>query len=314
MSECQRKTNRSPDMSQVDAEDRSGRWWLDRANLIGKTAIITGGAGGLGEAITLDLASNGVNIALIDCDEAATKRMSKELISRGVEAIVHTGDVRKSDDLDALFEAVADKWKRLDILVNVVGGTFKGAFTEQSERAWDALIRTNLTHVLQATSRAVPAMRAGGRAGSIINITTIEGYRAAPNFAVYSAAKAAVAQFARSLAIELAPEGIRVNNVAPDLAPTPNMLGIGSTESSHPMLNPINIHTSVPMGRLGTPSDISNAVIFLASGLSSYMTGMTLHPDGGTFASAGWLNWPDEGFSNILPSSVLQHYTSPPPS
>lgn len=105
-------------------------------------------------------------------------------------------------------------------------------------------------------------MRAGGRAGSIINITTIEGYRAAPNFAVYSAAKAAVAQFARSLAIELAPEGIRVNNVAPDLAPTPNMLGIGSTEASHPMLNPINIHTSIPMGRLGTPSDISNAVIF----------------------------------------------------
>ena len=192
-------------MSEVDAEDRSGRWWLDRADLIGKTAIITGGAGGLGEAITLDLASNGVNIALIDRDEAATKRISKELISRGVEAIVHTGDVRKSDDLDALFEAVADKWKHLDVLVNVVGGTFKGAFTEQSD-------------------------------------------------------------------------------------------------------------TALPMGRLGTPSDISNAVIFLASGLSSYMTGMTLHPDGGTFASAGWLNWPDEGFSNILPSSVLQHYTSPPPS
>jgi NAD(P)-dependent dehydrogenase (short-subunit alcohol dehydrogenase family) len=150
-------------------------------------------------------------------------------------------------------------------------------------------------------------MRAGGHGGSIVNITTIEGYRAAPNFAVYSAAKAAVAHFARTLAVELAPERIRVNCVAPDLTPTPNMMGISGDPATgeHPMLDPLNVRVSIPMGRLGVPSDISNAVVFLASNLSSYITGTTLHPDGGTFASSGWFNWPETGFGNTLPPNVL---------
>ena len=220
---------------------------------------------------------------------------------------MHVGDAREPEVLDELFEAAAQRWGRLDSLVNVVGGTFRGAFSEQGPRAWDALIRTNLTHVLHATSRAIPAMRAGGRGGSIVNITTIEGYRAAPNFAVYSAAKAAVAHFARTLAVELAADRIRVNCVAPDITPTPNMIGISGDAASgeHPMLDPLNVRVSIPMGRLGVPTDISNAVVFLTSGLSSYITGTTLHPDGGTFASSGWFNWPETGYGNTLPADVL---------
>jgi 3-oxoacyl-[acyl-carrier protein] reductase len=289
----------------------TGEWWNERAALAGTVAVVTGGAGGLGEAITLDLAANGVRVAVVDRDEAAVERMSAALARGGHDAIVHVGDAREPAVLDTLFDATAARWDRLDTLVNVVGGTFRGAFSDQSPRAWDALLRTNLTHVLHATSRAIPAMRAGGRGGSIISITTIEGYRAAPNFAVYSAAKAAVAQFSRTLAVELAPERIRVNCVAPDLAPTPGMLGIsideqvGSQVGSHPMLDPLNVAVSIPMGRLGTPSDISNAVVFLASGLSSYMTGGTLHPDGGTFACSGWFNWPGTGYGNTLPPTVL---------
>ena len=281
-------------------------WWTERAGLAGTVAIITGGAGGLGESISLDLASNGVQVALVDRDEEAVATITAELQRQGADAIVHTGDARKPEVLDALFDAAAQRWGRLDTLVNVVGGTFRAPFSEQGPRAWDALIRTNLTHVLHASSRAIPAMRAGGRGGSIINITTIEGYRAAPNFAVYSAAKAAVAHFARTLAVELAPDGIRVNSVAPDLTPTPNMLSIGgSGDGPHPMLDPLNATVSIPMGRVGIPRDISNVVVFLASGLSSYITGSTLHPDGGTLASSGWFNWPGEGFANTLPASVL---------
>ncbi|MGD9701235.1 MAG: SDR family NAD(P)-dependent oxidoreductase [Acidimicrobiia bacterium] len=283
----------------------SASWWADRAGLDGTVAIVTGGAGGLGEAITLDLAANGVRVAVVDRDEEAVGRIGAALDERGVDAVVQQGDAREPDTLDVLFAAAADRWGRLDTLVNVVGGTFRSPFSEQSPRAWDALIRTNLTHVLHATSRAIPAMRAGGRGGSIVNITTIEGHRAAPNFAVYSAAKAAVTHFARTLAVELAPEGIRVNNVAPDITPTPNMLGISSDGEVPSMLDPLNIRVSIPMGRTGVPADISNAVVFLASGLSSYITGTTLHPDGGTFASSGWFNWPDAGFGNTLPSSVL---------
>jgi 3-oxoacyl-[acyl-carrier protein] reductase len=282
-------------------------WWQERAQLEGTVAVVTGGAGGLGEAITNDLTANGVRVALVDRDEAAVERLTASLADAGCDAIVQVGDARDPDVLDTLFDAAAQRWGRLDTLVNVVGGTFRAPFSEQAPKAWDALIRTNLTHVLHATSRAIPAMRAGGRGGSIVSLTTIEGYRAAPNFAVYSAAKAAVAQFSRTLAVELAPDRIRVNCVAPDLAPTPNMIGIGGDgdAGSHPLLDPLNVRVSIPMGRLGTPSDIANAVVFLASGLSSYVTGTTLHPDGGTFACSGWFNWPGTGFGNTLPPDVL---------
>jgi len=282
-------------------------WWNERAQLEGTVAVVTGGAGGLGEAITKDLTANGVRVALVDRDEAAVGRMAASLTDAGHDAIVQVGDARDPVVLDTLFDATAQRWGRLDTLVNVVGGTFRAPFSEQAPKAWDALIRTNLTHVLHATSRAIPAMRAGGRGGSIVSLTTIEGYRAAPNFAVYSAAKAAVAQFSRTLAVELAPDRIRVNCVAPDLAPTPNMIGIGGEgdADSHPLLDPLNVRVSIPMGRLGTPSDIANAVVFLASGLSSYITGTTLHPDGGTFACSGWFNWPGTGFGNTLPPDVL---------
>jgi 3-oxoacyl-[acyl-carrier protein] reductase len=283
----------------------SAEWWTERAGLAGTVAIVTGGAGGLGEAISLDLAANDVRVALVDRDEAAIERITAELDQRGADAITQIGDAREPDVLDTLFDAAHHRWGRLDTLVNVVGGTFRAPFSEQSPRAWDALIRTNLTHVLHATSRAIPVMRAGGRGGSIINITTIEGYRAAPNFAVYSAAKAAVAHFARTLSVELAPDRIRVNSVAPDITPTPGMMGISAADEQPAMTDPLNVRVSIPMGRVGVPADIANAVVFLASGLSSYITGTTLHPDGGTFASSGWFNWPDEGYGNTLPASVL---------
>lgn len=306
-------------------------WWDERAGLAGTVAIVTGGAGGLGEAITLDLAANGVRVAVVDRDPTAVARVTAALEALGADAIVQIGDAREPDALDLLFAAAESRWGRLDTLVNVVGGTFRGAFEDQSPRAWDALIRTNLTHVLHATSRAIPAIKAGGRGGSIINITTIECHRGAPNFAVYSAAKAAVTQFSRTLAVELAPAGIRVNCVAPDMTPTPGMLGISpvdlltspaaspaansaSSPAASPVTDPINVAVSIPMGRLGIPTDIANAVVFLASGLSSYITGTTLHPDGGTMAASGWFNWPDAGFGNTLSPTVLDHYRHAPSS
>jgi 3-oxoacyl-[acyl-carrier protein] reductase len=219
---------------------------------------------------------------------------------------VHVGDARDPDVLAALFAAVDERWGRVDTLVNVVGGTFKSSFTDTSPKAWDALIRTNLMHVLHATSLAIPRMKAGGRGGSIINITTIEAHRAAPGFAVYSAAKAAVTQFGRTLAVELAPDRIRVNSIAPDLTPTPNMTALGGSASSS-ISTLLGAKVAIPMGRVGELSDIGNAVVFLASGLSSYITGMSLHPDGGALAASGWFNWPDSGYANTLPMHVADY-------
>lgn len=285
-------------------------WWEQRAGLAGTVAVVTGGAGGLGETISADLVANGVSVGIVDRDPAAASRTAAAL---GDAAIVQVGDARDPEVLDALFAAVDEHWGRLDSLVNVVGGTFRAPFAEQSAKAWDALLRTNLTHVLHACSLAIPRMRAGGRGGSIVNLTTIEAHRAAPGFAVYSAAKAAVTQFARTLAVELAPDRIRVNNVAPDITPTPNMLGIAAgadgdlDAASRRTFDPINVAASIPMGRLGATTDISNAVVFLLSGLSSYITGTTIHPDGGTFASSGWLNWPDTGWANTVPPAIVDH-------
>lgn len=281
-------------------------WFDQRAGLSGTVAVVTGGAGGLGHAIVTDLAANGVRTAVIDNDAEAVERLRTTSTEAGdgiAAGLVHHGDARDPEQLAALFDAVDARWGRLDILVNVVGGTFRAPFTDTRPKGWDALLRSNLTHVLHACSLAVPRIRAGGRGGSIVNITTIEAHRAAPGFAVYGAAKAAVEQFARTLAVELAPERIRVNNVAPDYVPTPNLRRIGGGDGA--MTDPAGVRVAIPMGRPGEVGDVSGCVVFLASNLSSYLTGTTLHPDGGTGAAAGWFNWPETGWANYAPMRYL---------
>jgi 3-oxoacyl-[acyl-carrier protein] reductase len=280
-------------------------WFEERGALEGTVAVVTGGAGGLGGAISADLAANGVRLAVIDIDEDALSALGESLDERGVDAVLHCGDARDPESLAALFEAVDDRWSRLDTLVNVVGGTFHAPFVETRPKGWDTLLRTNLLHVVHACSLAIPRMKAGGRGGSIVNLSTIEAHRAAPGYAVYSAAKAAVEQFGRTLAVELAPDGIRVNNVAPDYAPTPNLAKRSDGEWS--MNSPEGVRIAIPMGRPGQMTDVSSCVVFLASGLSSYVTGSTLHADGGTFASSGWFNWPGSGWGNNPPMRLIEH-------
>ncbi|KAA9156230.1 SDR family oxidoreductase [Amycolatopsis acidicola] len=268
-------------------------WFAERAGLEGTVAVFTGGAGGLGRAISKDFAANGVRVAVLDLDQAAVDALGGEL----GDALVRQGDARDPGVLQAFFDETGERWGRLDTLVNIVGGTFRAAFTDTNPKGWDTLLRTNLLHVLHACSLAVPRMRGGG---SIINITTIEAHRAAPGFAVYSAAKAAVEQFARSLAVEVARDGIRVNNIAPDYVPTPAMTRFG-----RPAAEPAAVRATIPMGRAGVPADVSGCAVFLASALSGFLTGTTLHPDGGTFASSGWTNWPGSGWSTQPPAGLL---------
>jgi 3-oxoacyl-[acyl-carrier protein] reductase len=288
-------------------------WFEERAGLDGTVAVVTGGAGGLGEAISRDLAANGVRLAVVDIDADAANSLRDSMSTEGVDAIVRHGDARDPETLAALFASADERWGRLDTLVNVVGGVFKAPFTQTTPNGWDALIRANFLHVLHACSLAVPRMRAGGRGGSIVNLTTIEAHRAAPGYAVYSAAKAAVAHFARSLAVEVAPDGIRVNNVAPDYTPTPAMLRLANAESQNKTTDQ-GVQIAIPMGRPGRVTDVSGCVLFLASGLSAYVTGTTLHPDGGTFAASGWLNWPESGWSVQPPPRVVDLLGSFPES
>ena len=280
-----------------------------RANLAGKVAVVTGGAGGIGRGITLDLARAGVDVALVDRDEAAVARTVADVEALGRSVVSRVADVRVPEALEAFFADFDRTFDRLDVLVNVVGGTFRAPFVDTNAKGWDALIRANFTHVVHATHQAVARMRAGGRGGSVINITSIEGYRAAPGYAVYSAMKAAVAQLARTLAVELAPEGIRLNNIAPDMVPTEGMAAISANAADRlsDELAALGDRVAIPMARKGTLDDVGNCALFLASDLSSYVTGTTLHPDGGALASAGWFNWPGDGFRNTAPRTVLEH-------
>jgi len=282
----------------------------ERAQLEGKVALVIGGGGGLGEASAVELAKAGVTLALCDRDEVSLQATIQAIEAAGGEvAVSEVFDARDAEALSAFFDRCDKAFSnKLDILVNVVGGTFRGNFADSTPKAWDALMRTNFTWLLSAHHLAIPRMRAAGK-GSIINFTSIEGYRAAPGFAVYAAMKAGVASFTATLAVELGPENIRVNCVAPDITPTPSMRAIpggGNPPAEDPEADAIRSQIAFPMAREGVYEDIGGPVLFLASNLSSYVTGTTIHPDGGTWASKGWFNWPSEGFRNVPPAEVVE--------
>ena len=284
----------------------------DKAGLAGKVALIAGGGGGLGRAVALDLARAGVDLALCDRDAGLLDTTVADAERAGARVLSRTMDARDPDALAAFFEQADGEFGRLDVLVNVVGGTFRQPFAETSPRGWDAIIRANFTWLLHSTKLAIERMRAGGRGGSIISITSIEAHRAAPNYAVYAGMKAAVTNFSRSLALELAPEGIRVNTIAPDMVPTEGVMSMTGSTLAAGYGGTLSTDIAIPMRRVGRYEDVGNAALFLASDLSNYITGEVLHPDGGAHASAGWFNWPGTGWANTPPPWVVDRLEPTP--
>jgi NAD(P)-dependent dehydrogenase (short-subunit alcohol dehydrogenase family) len=287
------------------------------AALDGRVAVVTGGAGGLGLPITLDLARAGVKVAVCDRDPAAVEAVTAQLAALSSEFMVECMDVRDLDALAAFFQAVDDRLGGPRILVNVPGGSYRQPALALSRNGISAVIQQNFVHVLEASRLAATRMRAQATGGSIVTVSTIEAHRAMPDMAVYGAMKAAVEQVTRTLAVEWGPDRIRVNTVAPDHFPTPNsarLLGrdlaelAGQDRAGNASLDDRIV---IPLGRKGHGREVSACVLFLASDLASYVTGTTLHVDGGTLAAAGWLRWPD-GYSNMIPPSVIDDLMSAP--
>lgn len=281
----------------------------DRAGLAGAVAVVAGGGGGLGRASALDLAGAGASLALCDVDAAGLADTADAARRAGADVLDATLDVRDPEALGGFFAAVDERFGRVDVLVNVVGGTFRADFLDVSAKGRDALVRTNFTWVVDATQQAARRMAATG-GGSVITITSVEAHRAAPGYAVYAAMKAAVTHLTGTLATELGPLGIRVNCVAPDFIPTPGLAAVAATAGSATAVaarraSDAGDALTIPLGRKGRVEDVSNCVLFLASGLSSYITGTTLHPDGGALAANGWMRWPGEGFTARPPLWVL---------
>jgi 3-oxoacyl-[acyl-carrier protein] reductase len=241
----------------------------DTVLLTDRLAIVTGAAAGIGAAIATTCARFGADVAICDRDAEGLRATAAQVEAAGRRA--HTGvlDVR---DGDAVRAWVAEL-PAVDVLVNNAGGGFRAAFVDVNDKGQDALVRENFTSVTNFVRAVVPNMPADGRA-SIINLTSIEAHRAGPGFAVYSAMKAAVASLTKSLALELGDRQIRVNCVAPDVIPTP---GVG-----------VELPVKTPLPVAGSVDDVAGAVLFLASDLSRFVTGTTLHVDGGNWAAGGW--------------------------
>lgn len=263
--------------------------------LTGQAALVTGGGGGIGRAIALALADAGADVTIADivperCEEAAAR--VREL---GRQALACPTDVTNTDQICAAIAAADAAFGRLDILVNNAGGVSRRTFSEQSERSWRKHIDLNLVSMFAATSAAIPIMVRGARGGTIINVTSIEAARAAPGYAVYAACKAGMNNFTRTMALELADDGIRVNAIAPDFTTTPGLRGnvsgpVDESKWMQPTPEQENaIARRIPLGRAGLADECGQAALFLASPTSSYVTGIVLPVDGGSWASSGWV-------------------------
>jgi 3-oxoacyl-[acyl-carrier protein] reductase len=261
--------------------------------LDGKVALVTGGGAGIGRSIVEKFTSFRMKIAVIEIDADR----AKSLRAAQPDALVVTGNADDEDTVAGAMEQVAARFGRLDVLVNNVGDFLRmgGLFGNSTTEQWDALYRVNLRHMFVVTRAALPLMRKSG-GGSIINVSTIEAFRGIPRLAVYGAFKAGITGFTQSLAVELGPDNIRVNAIAPE---TTNSEQVKATPRVPPE-NKDYIARWFPIGRFGEPEDCAGAALFLASDmLSGWVSGTTIHVDGGALAAGAWLQLPEGGWTHI---------------
>ena len=253
-------------------------------DLTGRTAVITGAARGIGRACAELFAACGAGVALCDLrgDELAV--VAAGIRELGGDVLSVEADVREPAPTEAFVTAVSERFGSVDVLVNNAGGSFHAPLSDVSAKGEAMLVAENFTSVTRLVRLVTPLMPGAGAA--IVNVTSIEAHQAAPGFAIYAAMKAAVANLTASLALELAERGIRVNAIAPDAIGTAGdddaraQMLAGSARFD-PMLLP-------PLGRRGTPDEAARVVLFLATELSAFVTGTTIHVDGGARAAGGW--------------------------
>ncbi len=251
-----------------------------------RVSVVTGGALGIGGAISRLFGSLGDHVIILDIDAEAAELAKVDVDASGGRGTVVVADITTPEGVTALGAAIDEYAEgRVDVLVNNVGDfrPAKSVFFTSDPAQWEALHRINLWHVLAVTHLVLPGM-IKRRSGNIVNVSTVEAYRGIPGNAVYSAYKAGVSAFTKSLAVELGPSGIRVNAIAPDLTDTPQTPAALMLEGRDAEL----VRSWLPLGRFGEPDDNAEVVAFLASDAARFITGHTIPVDGGTLAASGW--------------------------
>jgi 3-oxoacyl-[acyl-carrier protein] reductase len=244
-----------------------------RADLSGKTAIVTGASRGIGKEIALALAANGAKVACVARSADKLKETADAITAAGGTAEVHTLDATDSEAVTKLVEGLAEKWGQVDIVVNNAGITADTLIPRMTDEQWDSVIATNLRSVFLFTRVASQVMMRK-RTGRIINISSVSGVMGNPGQANYSASKAGIIGFTRTVARELAGRKITVNAICPGFIASEMTAAMGATLDEM-------IKEKIPAKRLGEAHEIADAVLYLASDSAAYMTGEVITIDGG---------------------------------
>ena len=240
-----------------------------------KVAVITGGAGGIGQAVAERFAKDNYRVVILDVNEEAGKQVAADFRQRSVEISFHRADLTEETEVEVIFEKIKAAYSRIDVLVNVAGGSMHRHRVEEFPlKDWQTVVDANLTSTFLCCRAVVGTMR-NQKSGAVVNISSDIAFSGSENRSAYAAAKAGVLGLTKTLALELATFGVRVNAVAPGRIATPRVRAAYSDQEWE------ESNKRIPTGHPGGPEDVAEAVAFLASDAAKHMTGQTVHVNGG---------------------------------